>query len=144
MKLGSLTRAEVDEILRTQTIARLACQDGERPYVVPVAYAWDGEAIYVHSLPGTKIESMRKHPQVCVQVDRIDGMTSWRSVVAWGKYDELHGEQARSALTLLVERLIPRGVPSNVADPFAPPSMADRAILFRVQLDERVGRFASP
>jgi len=32
---------------------------------------------------------LRKKPQVCIEVDQIDDLTNWRSVIAWdGSEDE--------------------------------------------------------
>ena len=45
-KLGGMTRAEMDAFLAGPWLARVAClkPDGA-PYVVPVWYHWDGEAV---------------------------------------------------------------------------------------------------
>jgi uncharacterized protein len=143
MQILDMTRAEIDDVLRAQQLARLACQAGGRPYIVPVAYAFDGETLFVHSLEGEKVRIMRANPRVCVHVDAIDGFSSWRSVLAWGDYEELHGEEARAALRLLVERFLPPGAAPD-GDPFAPPGMEDKVVLFRVRLGETSGRASRP
>jgi nitroimidazol reductase NimA-like FMN-containing flavoprotein (pyridoxamine 5'-phosphate oxidase superfamily) len=144
MTLGSMTAAEIDELLARATMARLACQGEDRPYVVPVAYAYRDGAVLVHSFLGTKVAMMRKNPRVCIQLDEIEHMASWRSVVAWGTFEELEGERAEAALRTLVERLLPPGAAAERRDPFAPPGMEDQVVLFQVKLDEKSGRFARP
>jgi nitroimidazol reductase NimA-like FMN-containing flavoprotein (pyridoxamine 5'-phosphate oxidase superfamily) len=143
MNMGALTRDEMDALLRAQTVAHVGCQGDGRPYVLPLNYAWDGEAIYVHALAGRKIDLMRAHPLVCVQVDDIVSSVNWQSVVGWGLYDELHRDAASRALSILVERLGPPN-PNGQADPFVPPILAERVVMFRVQLDELTGRFMRP
>ena len=46
----------------------------KQTYVVPVTYAYDGEAIYAHSLEGLKLALMRKNPHVCFEVEDVQGM----------------------------------------------------------------------
>ncbi len=143
MFLGALSPTEIDDLLRAETVARLACQEAGQPYVVPLNYACDGDAIVVHSLEGRKIDIMRANPSVCVEVDQIEGMTSWRTVVASGRFEELRGDEAARALATLVTRLQPPGAGVK-ADPFAPPGLEDRVVLFRVRLLSREGRYAHP
>jgi hypothetical protein len=128
MRLGELTRGEIDQVLASQVIARIACHDGARTYMVPVAYAADADGIVVHSYEGRKLAIMREHPEVCVEVEDLRGPADWRTVVAWGRFEELHGAAADQALALLMEK--------------APPPTRD-GVYFRVRLDERTGRFAS-
>jgi len=44
------------------------------PYVVPVNYFFDGKDIYIHSLPGKKLDALRANPRACLQVDEITGV----------------------------------------------------------------------
>ena len=50
---------------------------------------------------------MRENPEVCFEVEQVDNLASWRSVIAWGTYEELHGSEAKKAMGLLVERVMP-------------------------------------
>jgi nitroimidazol reductase NimA-like FMN-containing flavoprotein (pyridoxamine 5'-phosphate oxidase superfamily) len=144
MQLLDLSPSEIDDVLAAQTVARIACQEEGRPYIVPVAYAYADGAVLVHSLEGAKVRIMRANPRVCVQVDAVSGMTDWRSVVGWGDFEELAGDEARAALRALVARLLPPGAAADDADPFCPPGLEDRVVLFRVKLAERSGRAARP
>jgi hypothetical protein len=129
MRLGELNREEIDQLLSTQVIGRIGCHADGRTYVVPIAYAWDGEAIYVHSFEGLKLAIMRRNPSVCVEIEDVHAPDDWRTVVAQGTFEELHGADAERALRLIDAR--------------CPPPSHDGAI-FRVRLDERTGRFAAP
>ena len=70
-------------------MGRIGCNDGERNYVVPVNYAYDGKFIIAHSIMGMKIAIMRKNPNVCFEVDEMKSYTKWKSVIVWGVYQEL-------------------------------------------------------
>ena len=144
MQMLSMSAPEIDAVLREQSVARLAYQKGGRPYIVPINYAFDGGAVLVHSLEGEKVRIMRDNPRVCLQVDAIEGPTSWRSVMGWGDFEELRGDDARAALRALVDHLLPPGAVPDGADPFAPPGMEDQVVMFRVRLVERAGRAARP
>ena len=141
--MGDLASEQIDELLRSQTVARLGCLSHGEPYVLPINYAYDGEAIYVHSLEGAKVRAMRQHPRVCVEVDAVESPVHWRSVVGWGDYQELSGTAAQAALRRLIEHLVPEGAAPG-RDPFAPPGLEDQVVIFRILLKEKHGRFASP
>ena len=98
-----LTREQIDDLLHEQFVARIGCQADGEVYVVPIIYAYDGEAFYVASVEGRKVELMRAEPRVCFEVDRYEA-GSWRSAIAYGRYEELRGDDAERALDLLAAR----------------------------------------
>jgi nitroimidazol reductase NimA-like FMN-containing flavoprotein (pyridoxamine 5'-phosphate oxidase superfamily) len=143
--ISEMTAAEIRELLVTSRIGRLACAKDGRPYVVPVFYAYDEDdrALLLHSLEGEKVAIMRENPEVCVQVDTIEHLRSWRSAVVRGRFVELKGDAARRALDALVLALQPPGADLR-RDPFAPPGMEDRAVIYRIDVTEMTGRIARP
>jgi nitroimidazol reductase NimA-like FMN-containing flavoprotein (pyridoxamine 5'-phosphate oxidase superfamily) len=46
-------------------------------------------------LQGRKVEMMRQNNEVCFEVDEIYDMSNWKSVVAWGAFEELKGSHER-------------------------------------------------
>jgi nitroimidazol reductase NimA-like FMN-containing flavoprotein (pyridoxamine 5'-phosphate oxidase superfamily) len=98
-----LTREQIDDLLREQFVARVGCEADGEIYVVPIIYAYDGEAFYVASVEGRKVRAMREQPRVCFEVDRYE-QGSWRSAIAYGRYEELVGDDAERALDLLAAR----------------------------------------
>jgi nitroimidazol reductase NimA-like FMN-containing flavoprotein (pyridoxamine 5'-phosphate oxidase superfamily) len=145
--LGQLTSNQIDQILRRQLIGRIACSMTNKLYIVPVTYAFDGKSIYAHSREGMKIKIMRKNPEVCFQVDEIDNMANWRSVIVWGRYDELKSEpQRQKAMNLLMDRIAPfqSGETSHSPEHSRPPEIVEkkkRAIVFRITIKEKTGRY---
>jgi hypothetical protein len=141
--LGTLDRDQIDRVLHAGVVGRIGMHAEGRTYVVPVSYVYDGDAIYVHSAEGLKIRMMRASPDVCFEVDEIDDMANWRSVIAWGRYEELSGDLAAAAMNLLVARLSPLTT-SETAGPAG--RAAGRAgngieIAYRIRLKDRTGRF---
>src|SRR5918996_5276470 len=93
---------EIEELLQTAIVGRIACCDhganGDgRPYLVPLAYGYDGEAIYAHSGPGRKLDFMRAEPRVTFEVDEGSAPNCWRSVIVEATFEELTDEAEREA-----------------------------------------------
>lgn len=146
--LGSLSPAEIDDLLRTEAVARLGCHSDGRTYVVPVTYVYDGESMIGHSTYGLKLRMMRQNPAVCVEVDRMDDLANWRSVIAWGRFEELTGAAAAAALVTLRERFRPllASETSQPGDGLREGETETRsgnghAALYRILLIEKTGRF---
>jgi len=138
--LGELNHTEIERLLRQSIIGRIGIHAFGRSYVVPVTYVYDGEAVYAHSREGMKMHMMRANPHVCFEVDRMDGMANWESVIAWGTFEELRGMARERALKTLVDELAPHleGPPGSSAHPRA----GDPAhLVYRIVLDEKTGRF---
>ena len=118
------------ELLRRGAVARLACIADNEPYVVPVNYVFDGESVLVHSLPGRKITAMRANPRVCLQVDEIEDDLVWKSVLAYGNYEEItKGEERGRAMNRLLSRF-PRLTP--VDSYLAGDTAAPAPVVFRI------------
>lgn len=146
--LGTLTRAQCDFILTRNNVGRIGCCAAGKPYIVPITYVYDDGIIYGHSYEGLKIKMMRKNNNVCFEVDNIDDLANWRSVIAFGKYEELKTvAQQQKAKVLFMERLLPLTLGASVspAREFAEPprhvEKKTKPILFRIKAEEVTGRF---
>src|SRR3970040_1262167 len=104
-----LTREEIDELLSEQVVGRVGCHVNGLTYVVPLIYAYDGDAVYVASIEGQKVEMMRANPIVCSEVDSY-GPEGWRSAIVQGVFEELSETDKPRALELLRERFTRNGV----------------------------------
>src|SRR6185436_8223287 len=106
MNMGKLSDTDALAVLREGTLGRLGCIAAGWPYVVPVNYFFDGKDIYIHTLPGKKLDALRANPRVCLQVDEIKDSYTWRSVIAYGTFEEVSNEETReNVLTKLYSRL---------------------------------------
>src|SRR5215211_2141655 len=132
--IGTLSPDEIDKVLRTHQIGRLACTVDDQPYIVPINYAYDGTFIYAFSGAGHKIDVMRRQPNVCFLVDDIAGPSTWKSVVAHGQYEEMVANRDRQAA---LAWLAPSGsglVSRNL-------NHGNRVVVFRIRPHEVSGRF---
>jgi uncharacterized protein len=147
--IGKLTESQIEELLHAQLIGRIGCHNNGTTYIVPVSYAYDGTYVYVHSQEGMKTEFMRTNPSVCFQVDNLQDLANWQSVIAWGTYEELPDGPARShAIDTLLKRRLP--IVSSVTThlgatwPFSSEGETKvEGIVFRIALKEKTGRFES-
>jgi uncharacterized protein len=98
MQIGALKESDSLAILERSSLGRLGCVDQNAPYVVPLNYFFDGKDIYIHSLPGRKIDAMRANSRVCLQVDEITDAFHWRSVIAFGIYEEISDPETREKM----------------------------------------------
>lgn len=89
MFVREMTEEECVAVVASGRLGRLACAKDNRPYVVPIRYAYAGKCLYGFSMPGKKIDWMRANPHVCVQVDAFSERQQWKSVVIYGRYQEL-------------------------------------------------------
>ncbi|MBD3351796.1 MAG: pyridoxamine 5'-phosphate oxidase family protein [Candidatus Lokiarchaeota archaeon] len=63
-------RSKIDEILNCALVCRIAINNADYPYIVPLIYGYDGNALYFHSSKeGKKIELIKKNGKICVEVD---------------------------------------------------------------------------
>jgi hypothetical protein len=145
--LGKLQRPEIEKVLEQQVIGRIGCYANGTVYIVPISYAYDGEYIYGRTHEGLKIDIMRKNPEVCFEVDIIERMSKWKSVIAWGRFEELHeGELRTEALKKLMARHLPLVTSETVQLsslwPFnASETEVIEGVVYRIKLGEKTGRF---
>ena len=145
--LGELTAEEIEEVLHSEVIARLGCYFGGVTYVVPITYVYDHDTIIGHSHDGMKTRMMRGNTDICVEVEQVKDLGNWKSVIAWGKYEELSGGEAIEAMQMLIRHLEPRMLsetsrPSHgIGRGFRTDTGSSNAIIYRIRLYRKSGRF---
>jgi nitroimidazol reductase NimA-like FMN-containing flavoprotein (pyridoxamine 5'-phosphate oxidase superfamily) len=148
--IGNLSTDQIERLLHQQVVGRLACHYHDDVYIVPVSYAYDNNCIYCHAFEGKKMKMMRKNPRVCFQVDEMKDMSNWKSVIAWGKFEELNErDEKNKALSLLLERQLPMvsSTTTHLGEswPFSGSDIHELniipGIVFRISLTEKTGRF---
>jgi len=145
--LGELSPEEIEEVLRSEITGRIGCHADGRTYVVPITYGYQRSYVYCHSPEGLKLRMMRKNPVVCFEVDRVEDVGNWRSVIATGRFEELSGREVIAAMDVLISRLgqigdSARTHPSYLLRSSETAGVDGRPIvLYRILLTEKTGRF---
>lgn len=144
---GSLNNIQIEEVLRQQIVGRIGCCNDGVTYIVPISYAYDGVYIYGHTTEGMKIDIMRKNADVCFEVEEMKDMANWKTVITWGKFEEVTDEtQRKIGLQLLVDRVLPLiSSETTHLSPQWPFPLSDIStiggIVFRIRLNKKTGRF---
>lgn len=77
--------ADIEQILKQAQVCRLGFVDNNVPYIVPMNYGYQDQALYFHSAPeGRKIDLIRANPLVCFEVDELVKMNKAARACDWG------------------------------------------------------------
>jgi len=145
--LGNLTEQQINNVLSSQVLGRMACTNGSQPYIVPVTYVYDGKFVYGQTNEGTKLRMLRKNPNVCFETDVMMDMGNWQCVLVFGRFEELKGQQAEKARELLFGRVYglmtsstihthEHGINAGVDD-----SNRVKRVMYRIKIRKVSGRF---
>lgn len=135
-KIFVLDDEGIERLLSTALVGRIAYAsptvNNGRPYIVPLAYGYDGQAIYAVGPVGQKIRVMREQPMVSFEVDTAEAEDRWQSVVAEGEYEELSDPMLRAHGLSVIFR--DREVPD----------FPESHVVYRIRLTAKTGRFEVP
>jgi len=141
-----LDEEKIKQLLSEQIVGRIGCYADGIPYIVPVTYAYDDGFIYAHSKEGMKTTIMKKNPDICFQVDEILNLATWWSVVIWGRFEEIQGEERDRAIKLLTDKIMTlleerRSLPAHGAIEHAKAAAVGEAIWYRIKVTRMTGRY---
>ncbi|WP_100609868.1 pyridoxamine 5'-phosphate oxidase family protein [Confluentibacter lentus] len=145
--LGDLKKSQIEHLLYSQVIGRVGCHADNMTYIVPITYAYDGNYVYGHTKEGMKINMMRKNPNVCFEVDVIENMSNWRSVIAWGKFEELKTlEERKMGMQKLMDHISPiitgeTTIQHAMTDSHGKYIETLQGVVYRIKLIEKTGRY---
>lgn len=137
-----LSRDECDALLERNHVGRVAFSFHDRVDLEPVHFVYAEGWIHGRTAPGAKLAVLRHHPWVAFEVDEVEGLFDWRSVVVHGVVEipDADGSPAdREAYerTLAhIRTVLPTAL--KASDP-AP----ERVLPFRIHVDTVTGRAAS-
>lgn len=145
--LGELDDTQINNVLSSQVLGRLACTDGKQPYIVPVTYTYDGKFIYGQTNEGQKLKMLRKNPSVCFEVDMMTDMRHWQSVLVYGKFIELKNKESEKARDILFNRVLPLMTSSTVHSyghyetGQVDDSTRVKQVMYKIKIKKITGRF---
>ena len=102
------SREEIDEIIRTANVCRLALARDCEPYLVPVSFGYDGRAIYFHTAKGgRKLDFIAANDRVCFELeanvsirtddhDACKWTFAFESVIGYGRIHELENTEDKT------------------------------------------------
>lgn len=137
-----LTTAECHALLASEQVGRIAFTFRDRVDIEPVHYVYRDGWIWGRTQRGTKVNMLAHHPWVAFEVDRIEALFTWRSVVVRGRVefpdpDGSVPEQERFATGVEIFRsLVPHAFTTTDPTP-------TRDLIFRLHVTEIEGRAAT-
>ncbi len=145
--LGELSEKQIIDVLQSQFMGRIGCSAKGKPYIVPIGYTYQELYILARSKEGMKIEMMRENKDVCFQVDIVENMVNWRSVILWGTYEEITEEaEIQKATDIIMDKMAPIITSETLkpkVQPMAPINVEKekKAIVFRIKIAKKTGRY---
>ncbi|NOR87651.1 MAG: pyridoxamine 5'-phosphate oxidase family protein [Bacteroidales bacterium] len=101
------SKEELDQIINSADVCRLAMTKDNIPYIVPVSFGYDGESLFVHTaIAGKKIDFLKENDLVCFEFD-IDVKTvdheqipckwtaAYKSIIGYGRMIEIENLEER-------------------------------------------------
>lgn len=141
-KFGVLPDAECRAILARNHVGRIGFMRKSIVDVTPVHFVGEHDWIFVRSAAGAKLEAFAHRPYVAFEVDEVDDLFNWRSVVAHGTVyamsdtgndtDRADFERALVALRSLVPGTL------TASDP-----TPHRDVVYGIHIDRLSGRAAT-
>jgi nitroimidazol reductase NimA-like FMN-containing flavoprotein (pyridoxamine 5'-phosphate oxidase superfamily) len=100
--LEILSTDECLDLLRSQTLGRVAVQIGDAPAILPVNYALLDDEVVFRSDPGTKLSAALMRTMVAFEIDDTDPAThaGW-SVLVVGFSEEIRDRATRARVDAL-------------------------------------------
>ena len=114
-------RQDIDAAIRSSPAGRLGLSDDGEPYVVPLCFGYDGDALYFHcAKEGRKLDIIRRNNRVCFEFDIVTGVLEadeacgwgigYRSVIGVGTAHVVEGvDDIRTGLEILMAQYSDRG-----------------------------------
>lgn len=108
--------AEIEKVIKKATCCRIGLVDDDEPYVVPVCFGYERNAIYFHgALEGRKAELIKKKNKVCFEIDtdvavvKSEKPCGWtmkyKSVIGVGRASILENDEEKAqALKLIMQQ----------------------------------------
>jgi nitroimidazol reductase NimA-like FMN-containing flavoprotein (pyridoxamine 5'-phosphate oxidase superfamily) len=107
-----LGRSEIETLLSSIRYGHLAMSRDDKPYVVPIHFAYGKAGVYFYTTEGLKTEIIEANPEVCLQAEHIQEATNWQSVIIKGTAKRLESEDQIEAGVKALKDVNPRLVPA--------------------------------
>ncbi len=97
VKLPWMSGVEVDNLIGTQNICRIAFKGDDYPYLAPFRYVFMGGALYFHFTNyGKKMRFLKQDDRCCVQIERyLPDLSSYSFVSLRGRLEEVTDPEER-------------------------------------------------
>jgi len=144
IEVEEMEAQEVHALLRRADYGHLGCARENRPYVVPIHYAYEDPDIYIFTTEGMKTEFIAANQEVCLQVEEVVDPTNWKSVIITGKAERLIAQEEIEHAMQLITKANPTLTPALNKVWIDPWGRASTVILYRIHPAIGSGRKTLP
>jgi len=134
---------EMYDLLKRIGFGHLACSQDDQPYVVPIYFAYDGEAIFLYTTEGKKSAAMDSNPKVCLQVEEFLANAMWRSVVVIGEAYRVTDQTEREVAVDLTRQKNPSLLPALAIKWSNDWIRKNVEAVYRIRISSMTGRMSS-
>ena len=112
----------IENVIKNSEVCRLGMAKDNVPYVIPISFGYDGEAIYFHTaVKGKKIDYFEANNRVCFEFEHgvklmpdddtpCEWSFSFQSVIGYGRISEmLTDEEKINGLNYIIQQYSDRG-----------------------------------
>jgi len=103
---------EIKELLQRTNFGHLGLSRNNRPYVIPIHFAYDKRGIYFFTTEGLKTEIIDENPTMCLQVEDVVDREHWQSVIVIGTAVRIAAERERDKAMRLIMAVNPKLAPA--------------------------------
>ncbi|MCD6299852.1 MAG: pyridoxamine 5'-phosphate oxidase family protein [Dehalococcoidales bacterium] len=136
---------DIEEIIKKAICCRIGLVDNDEPYIVPVSFGYERNALYFHGASeGRKIELIKKNNKVCFEIDtdvavvKAEKPCQWtmryRSVIGVGKARILENAEEKARALRLIMGHYAEG------DFSFPKSELDSVLVVRIDIENITGK----
>lgn len=140
--IRELSRDEIEETITRNRVGRLAFSFHDRVDIQPIHYIYERGWLYGRTSEGEKIYTLKHNQWIAFEIDEVNDLFDWRSVVVHGSFwiihpqGSPHAEELWAKAAKLVAQIVPGALTEN--DP-----VSFRHTLFRIAVGDAQGREAS-
>lgn len=140
--IRKLGRDEIEEIIKRNNVGRLAFSFHDRADIEPIHYIYEHGWLYGRTSEGEKLSILEHNQWIAFEIDEVNDLFDWRSVVIHGSFWIIHpqgsprAEELWAKAATLVASIVPGALTEN--DP-----VSFRHTLFRIAVGDAQGREAS-
>ncbi|MGI8401144.1 MAG: pyridoxamine 5'-phosphate oxidase family protein [Gemmatimonadaceae bacterium] len=140
--IRKLGRDEIEEIIKRNNVGRIAFSFHDRVDIEPIHYIYEHGWLYGRTSEGEKISILEHNQWIAFEIDEVNDLFDWRSVVIHGSFWIIHpqggprAEELFAKAVKLVAEIVPGALTEN--DP-----VAFRHTLFRIAVGDAQGREAT-
>lgn len=138
--MHSMLDVDARALLRRSRFGILSLTHEGDAYGLPLFYAYDGRAVYFHTLPGAKLRYVASTREACLVVCVVEDADEWASVQVFGALQRIDGTpDTLRAMDALKSLPLP---PEFGFTAQGEPKRAEAAPIYRLNVTRISGRFS--